>query len=110
MRVSEALELAEQSGNSFEARLKDLGIKELYELTDGLRFANYPEAFKTSHKFLINKLAHALEELENLEKNSTPLGITALRRFVCEEIGFSITPGISPSIGLKEYMDEILTW
>lgn len=110
MRVSEALELAQQSTDSFEAKLRELSMKELYELTDGLRFANNPEAFKTSHKLLINKFADALEQVEYFENHSTPLGIDALHYFISEKVGFDTTPGILPSASLKEYMDEIMTW
>lgn len=109
MRVSEALELAEQSLDSFGARLEGLSIKELYELTDNLRFTDNSELFEISRKFLVNKLREFLEGIEGIEVTK-PKGANKLRRYIYEETGLDINSETPPSAGMKEFIDKILSW
>ena len=92
MRISEALELAGQSLDSLMVKLKELNVKELFELVNDLRFSN-------NH-----------EEMERLEKNSTHRGLDILRRFTHEKIGITTGPDTLPSIALRKYLDEIRSW
>lgn len=110
MRISEALELARQSIDSFEARLKEFSIKELYELTDNLRFANNPEVFSVSQKLLIDRLVRLLKRIQDIEKGATAEVIDMLHDHVYEKTGFSISSDILPSAGLKQYLGEIISW
>jgi hypothetical protein len=110
MRISEALELAGQSLDSLMVKLKELNVKELFELVNDLRFSNNPEVFTSCHNVLIKKLLIFLEEMERLEKNSTHRGLDILRRFTHEKIGITTGPDTLPSIALRKYLDEIRSW
>lgn len=110
MNISQAIELAEKSMGAFEARLKELSMKELYDLTDNLRFANYPEIFKISHDILINKLLHFLKTMENFERKANARGIDEIRGYIRDKTGFHMDSETPPSIGLKKYIEEIISW
>lgn len=111
MRVSEALKLAEQSTDSFEGKLEKLSIKELYELTDNLRFTDNHEIFQISHESLMKKLLRFSRVMENLERNvEGEEGIDEIIHHVRKKTGFKIDWETSPSAGLKEFIDEIISW
>ena len=53
MNIAQALELAEKSMEAFEEKMKDIELKEHYELADNLRFVNKMLPFsKRFTKFL----------------------------------------------------------
>ena len=110
MRVSQALELAEQSMDSFKASLEELKIKELVELTDNLRFIDSPEVFKTAHDLLIDKLENLWGQAKENEPNLPEIGVSILRRYIDEETGLTIYSDTQPTVGLRKYIDEIISW
>lgn len=109
MRISDALEIAEKSLDSFEAELENLSIKELYELADNLRFTDNPKLFEISRKFLVNKLREYLEGIEGIEVTK-PEGADKLRKYIYEETGLHLDSETSPSAGMKEFINKILSW
>ena len=109
MRVSQALELAEQSIHSFKAGLDELPLKELVELTDNLRFTDNFEVFRTCHDLLVHKLRRFLRGIEGI-KVTKERGVNALCDHIEEETGLKIDSKTPPSVGLKKHIDEIISW
>lgn len=108
MRVSEALELFEQSAASFKGEIVRLRVKELYELVKDLRLVNHPEIFKTSYDVLLNKkLLPLLEEFEALEKTFKGKGFDILRKHVYDETGFSVGSQALPSVVVRRIINEV---
>ncbi len=111
MRVSEALELFQQSPKSFKAEIEKLSIKEIYELVKDLMVSRNPELLHTSHDLLVNmKLLPLLKEVEALEKTITKTGLLILRKNIYEETGFKLDSNTSPSIQLRKLINEITGW
>lgn len=111
MRISEALESATKSMDSYKARLKELKIKDLIELVKDLRLVNHPEIFKTSYDVLLNKkLLPLLEEVEGYEKTFKGKGFDILRKHVYDETGFSVGSQALPSVVVRRIINEIISW
>jgi len=112
MRVSEALELFEQSAASFKSEIVRLRVKELYELVKDLRLVNKPEVFNTARNiFLKDKLLPLLEEVEGYEKTFTKEeGFLILHKVICEETGLNVDLETSPNTVLRKIINEITNW
>ena len=108
MRISEALESATKSMDSYKARLKELKIKDLIELVKDLRLINHPEIFKTSYDVLLNKkLLPLLKEVEALEKTVTERGLFILHKHIYEETGFRVDSKTLPSVAVRQMINEV---
>lgn len=108
MRVTEALEIFEQSPSSFKAEIEKLSIKELYQLVKDLRLFSKPEIFKTSYDVLVNKkLLPLLKEVEALEKTITERGLLILHKHIYEETGFRVDSETLPNVAVRQMINEI---
>jgi hypothetical protein len=110
MRVSEALELFEQSASSFKAEIERLSIKEIYELVKDLKLFKNPELFKISYYILLKRSLDFLEDLENCEKTAKEGGFDILRRHVDEQTGFRVDSETLPSVAVRKMINEITNW
>ncbi len=109
MRVSEALEIFEQSPGSFKAEIERLSIKELYGLVKDLTLINKPQVFKISHDILLNKLSNLLEGVEGF-KISTDDGLLVVRRHIYEETGFNLDLKAPLGSSLREIINKVASW
>ena len=108
MRVSEALELFEQSAASFKSEIVRLRVKELYQLVKDLKLFRNPELFKTSHDVLVNKkLLPLLKEVEALEKTVTERGLFILHKHIYEETGFRVDSETLPNVAVRQMINEV---
>ena len=125
MRVSEALELAGKSMEHFEDKMVKIKLKELYELTDNLRFANNPPVFRIAYNVLKEGLVEMYEYMKSLEKKHKKEDFKDVRRpFAWERIHafdftrFDIFNPNSPELNLnilpsdffKSLIDNISSW
>lgn len=110
MRVSEALEIFEQSPDSFEAEIERLSIKELYALVKDLKLFKNRDIFKISYHLLLKKSIDFLEDLEDCEKNAKEGGFDILRRYVDEQTGFRADSKTLPSVAVRKMINEINNW
>ena len=112
MRVSEALELFEQSAASSKSEIVRLRVKELYELVKDLRLVNKPEVFNTARNiFLKDKLLPLLEEVEGYEKTFTKEeSFLILHKVICEETGLNVDLKTLTSAVIRKIVNEITNW
>lgn len=111
MRVSEAFNIAKHSIDSLKSKLEELGIKDLYELTDNLRFTDNREVFQISHEVLMKKLLQFTNVIKNFEENAEDRdSIEEIIYHIREKTGFHIPFETSPSARLRGYIDEIHNW
>ena len=68
LRISEALALAEKSMNAFEKKIREIQLKDLYELVKDLRYVNNPRVFNTTYKVLREKFVKWYEYMTSSEK------------------------------------------
>jgi hypothetical protein len=68
LRVAEALALAEKSMDAFEKKIREIKLKELYDLVDDLRYLNNPRVFNVAYKVLREKSVRWYEYMKSSEK------------------------------------------
>ena len=93
MNIGEALGIAEKSIPSFKEKMEKIRLKELYELTENLRFANTPPAFETAFDVLKKRLNTFYSWAKEGESKS---GDTILRIEAYRITGFEIFNAQSP--------------
>lgn len=127
MNVGEALSLAGKSMKLFEDKIYEMKLKELYELTDNLRFVNRNnvDAFETAYEILMDRLVKWYEHMKKEEKDqpkkdskgANPIfafwyvnafDITGFDNFNSQSPEFN--PSIPPSEIFKNYIERISKW
>jgi hypothetical protein len=68
MKVADAFKLAEGSMEGFIEKLNSLKLKELYELTDNLRFVSNRAVFDSAYRVLRKRFVEAYEYMKSSEK------------------------------------------
>jgi hypothetical protein len=125
LNLGKALELAEQSMEAFQKKLKEIRLKELYELTDNLRFVNNKPAFNAACDVLNQKLSKWYEFMKSSEKKhksedfkNVSLSFTWERYESYKLTGFGVFDLDSPELDLdvlpsdffKSLIDKVFSW
>ena len=119
MSVAEAFSLFEKSVKLFEEEISGMRLKELYELTDNLRFVTNRLVFNTAYKVLRKRLVELYEYMRSSEKERKHIDpdsfserlsaydITGFEFFHYKSREFDERP---PSEILKSLIEKISTW
>jgi hypothetical protein len=119
MNVAEAFSLFEKSVKVFEEKISEMRLKELFELTDNLRFVTNRLVFNTAYKVLRKRFVELYEYMKSSEKKRkhidklffsermTAYDITGFEMFHYKSREFDDRP---PSEILKEFVDQISGW
>jgi hypothetical protein len=119
MNIGTALGLAEKSMGDFDSAIKDMKFRELYELTDDLRFVDNNPVFSAVKKFLQKRLSAWHDQVKKWEKGSkgdTSYGfiyfetynLTGFEVFNAQSPEFN--PDIIPSEYFKSLINNISSW
>ena len=120
MSLAEAFSLFEKSAKLFEEEISDnMRLKELYELTDNLRFAKNRQVFDTAYKVPRERLVEFYEYMKSSEKKRSHIDpdcfsermsaydATGFEFFYFKSRDFDERP---PSEIFKSLVEKIFSW
>jgi hypothetical protein len=117
MNIGTALGLAQNSMRDFEKAMKDMKLRELYDLVDNLRFVESNSAFSAAKNALKRKLSAWYDQVkkwENRAKNGysyiyfQAYNLTGFEVFNAQ--GSEFDHNVIPSEFFKSLINEVSSW